>query len=92
MYNIYSRRYVKRQDISMLTNGHVLRCRDDEFRCKTSWKCIPRQLVKDGTDDCSVEYYVGRRKKVCKHFVESVERVKYWVDHWYKLIACLVCN
>ena len=89
MYNIYSRRCVKRQDISILTNGHMLRCRDSEFRCKRSWKCIPRQLVKDGTDDCSVEYYVDIWNKVC---VESVETVKYCVDDWYKLIACVVCN
>ena len=71
----------------MLMNGHVLRCRDDEFRCKTTWKCIPRQLVKDGTDDCSVEYYLDIWNKVCTHCVESVERVEYCVD---KLVACLV--
>ena len=90
MYNIYLRRCVKRQDISILTNGHMLRCRDDEFRCKRSWKCIPREFVKDGRDDCSVEYYIYIFNKVCTHCVESVERVEYCVDDWYKLVVCLV--
>ena len=64
MCHIYSRRCNKRQDISMLLNGQVLSCRDDEFRCKRSWKCIPRQLVKDGTNDCSVGHYIDFYKKV----------------------------
>ena len=55
----YCRRCVKRYDVNSFwpcreqIRPFYLRCHDDEFECKISGKCLPRDWVRDGTVDCT---------------------------------------
>ena len=52
-------RCVKRQSVADLCKSPLsetkLRCHDDEFKCLNTHKCIPRQLVRDDKDQCTLD-------------------------------------